>query len=285
MLKIITDVDGVLLDWFHGFEDWIINVKNIQPLHDSTPSMYKLTDKYPLASEEIVEYIKEFNSSEAFAKLSPIDDSVEWVNHLIQDSTKEIVWLSSGSVEGHEEECFDRRSANLKECFGVDMPGTLLVMRAGKEEYLKKYQEEFGENLIFIEDSLEHAEAAINLGIKTILLGYSYNTNKIKSKLLYNAKNWKEIYSLVNKIEKDIEYMNTHVSATGMPAKRWCYLKELKATNPKYLHVSAEVSMVPNPLGKMLDPIPMVNRPGETYNIGRNKAKREKKAMRGNKHV
>lgn len=283
MLKIITDVDGVLLDWFPAFENWIIEVKDIKPLHDTTPSTYKLTDKYPLTSKEIVDYIAEFNTSSAFGELKAIDGAVEYLSMLLQDNSKDISWLSSGSVEGHEEECFDMRSKNLRNCFGKDIPGTLLVMRASKEEYLKKYKEEFGEDLIFIEDSLEHAEAAIKLGIKTVLLGYSYNGTKKNSKLLYKANNWKEVYSQINKIEKEIEYMNTHVSRTGLSAKRWNYLKNLKVTNPTYKHVSAEVSMVPNPLGKMLNPIPMVTRPGTTYNVGRNKAKHEKKAERRNR--
>lgn len=280
MLKIITDVDGVLLDWFSGFEKWIVEIKGIKPLHDTSPSTYKLTDKYPLTFEEIVDHIAEFNSGPSFEGLKAIDGAVEYLNMLLVDNSKDVSWLSSGSVEGKEEECFDMRSKNLRECFGKDIPGTLLVMSASKKEYLKKYKEEFGENLIFIEDSLEHAEVAVDLGIKTILLGYSYNITKKNSKLLYKAKDWKEVYSQINRIEKEIEYMNTHVSRTGMAAKRWWYLKNLNAINPTYKHVSAEVSLVPNPLGAMLDPVPMVTRPGTTYNIGRNKAKREKKANR-----
>lgn len=280
MLKIITDVDGVLLDWFNGFEDWIVNVKGVKPLHDATPSMYKLTDKYPMSSKDIVKYIEEFNSSETFGKLNAVNGAVEYINYLLVDSTKDVAWLSSGSVEGKEEACFDMRSKNLRERFGKDMPGTLLVMGASKKDYLAKYKEEYGDSLVFIEDSLDHAEVAVELGIKTILLHYPYNANKNRSKLLYGAKDWKEVYDRIGQIEKEIEYLNTHVSRTGMAAKRWNYLKNLKATNPTYAHVSATVSMVPNPLSKALDEIPMVTRPGTTYNAGKNKAKREKRANR-----
>jgi|SRR6185437_9508186 len=280
MLKIITDVDGVLLDWFNGFEKWITEVKGVKPTHDATPSMYKLTDKYPFTSKEIVKLIEEFNSSPYFGELKPIDGSVEFLKKLLEDNTKEVAWLSAGSVAGQEELCFDMRANNLKECFGTDITGTLLVMDTPKDAYLEKYKEEMGDSLVFIEDSLSHAETAIKLGIRTILLGTTYNNTKNKSKLLYRAESWENIYNIIDKIEKEIEYMNTHVSRTGQTAKHWKYLKEKKATNPTYKHVSAEVSMIPNPLGEMLPPIPMVSRPGNTYNIGRNKAKREKKAMR-----
>lgn len=285
MLKVITDVDGVLLDWFKGFETWITEVKGVKPIHGATPSMYRLTDKYPLTTKEISDHIAEFNSSSYFAELKAIDGAVQFLNFLMMDNTKDVAWLSAGSVEGHEEECFDRRSANLRNCFGRDIPGTLLVMDTPKDDYLKAYKEECGDDLVFIEDSLSHAEVAIKLGIRTILLNYSYNTTKNNSKLLYKAKNWEDIYNIIDVIEKEIEFLKTHVSSTGMSAKRWKYLKELKAINPTYKHVSAEVSMIPNPLGKMLDPIPMISRPGKTYNVGRNKAKREKEAMRRNKNV
>lgn len=280
MLKIITDVDGVLLDWFNGFEKWITEVKGIKPTHGATPSMYKLTDKYPFTSEEIVKLIEEFNSSSYFGELDAIDGSVEFLKKLVEDDNMEVAWLSAGSVEGQEDKCFDMRSSNLKERFGTDIPGTLLVMDTPKDAYLLRYKEEMGDNLIFIEDSLSHAESAIKLGIRTILLNTTYNNTKTKSKLLYRAKDWEDIYNIIGNIEKDIEYMNTHVSRTGQTAKRWKYLKEKKATNPSYKHISAEVSMIPNPLGEMFPPIPMVTRPGNTYSVGRNKAKREKKAMR-----
>ena len=285
MLKIITDVDGVLLDWFKGFETWITEVKGVKPIHDATPSMYKLTDKYPFTSEELFKLIEEFNSSSYFGELKPIGESVEYLGRLLVDNTKSVVWLSAGSVEGREEECFDMRSKNLKECFGTDIPGTLLVMDTPKDQYLAQYQKEMGDDLVFIEDSLSHAEVAIKMGIRTILLGTTYNNSKNKSKLLYRAKDWAEIYNIIGKIEKEIEYMNTHVSRTGQTAKRWKYLKEKKATNPSYKHISAEVSLIPNPLGKMFPPIPMVSRPGKTYDVGRNKAKREKKELRRNNNV
>lgn len=42
-------------------------------------------------------------------------------------------------------------------------------------------------------------------------------------------------------------------------------------------HTSAKVAMVPNPDGPLLPAIPRVQKPGVTYNVGRNKTKRERK--------
>lgn len=74
--------------------------------------------------------------------------------------------------------------------------------------------------------------------------------------------------------------MNNAVSRTGMTIERWNYLKKLAPSKGTYKHVSAEVSMIPNPLDSVLPPIPMVTRPGTTYNVGRNKTKRENRSMK-----
>lgn len=47
-----------------------------------------------------------------------------------------------------------------------------------------------------------------------------------------------------------------------------------------YLHISCEARMVLNPIDPMLPPLPWIQKPGVTYDIGRNKAKRERRARR-----
>ena len=58
-----------------------------------------------------------------------------------------------------------------------------------------------------------------------------------------------------------------------MNTDRWNYLKALSPPAPRYLHVSCDAAMIPNPLIPGMK-MPWVERPGKTYNVGRNKAKR-----------
>jgi hypothetical protein len=51
--------------------------------------------------------------------------------------------------------------------------------------------------------------------------------------------------------------------------------RDERIQSTRYLHVSCEAYMTPNPLGANLPTIPYIQRPGVTYNVGRNKAKRE----------
>ncbi len=66
-----------------------------------------------------------------------------------------------------------------------------------------------------------------------------------------------------------------------MNRNRWQYLKDLAPSAPRMVHQSAAAGMVPDPrsaiTGFALPLIPWVERPGKTYNVGRNRAKRERR--------
>lgn len=73
--------------------------------------------------------------------------------------------------------------------------------------------------------------------------------------------------------------MSAHV-AVPLPAKRWAYLKALRPSRGRYLHVSAPILRNPLAIKAELAHEPFygpqfVVAKGTTYNIGHNKAKRE----------
>lgn len=48
----------------------------------------------------------------------------------------------------------------------------------------------------------------------------------------------------------------------------------------RYFHISCKAGMRPDPRGNAFPAIPWVQKPGITYNVGRNEAKRERRALR-----
>lgn len=66
-----------------------------------------------------------------------------------------------------------------------------------------------------------------------------------------------------------------HVAPSITP-KRWQYLKGLGLGPGKMIHQSAAVAMIPHP-NPMIPPTPWVQRPGITYDVGRNAAKRDRR--------
>lgn len=75
-----------------------------------------------------------------------------------------------------------------------------------------------------------------------------------------------------------MSHAHKHVAPT-ISAKRWQYLKGLGLGPGRMLHKSAEVAMIPHPTNPMIPPTPWIQKPGETYNVGRNKAKRERRLV------
>lgn len=66
-------------------------------------------------------------------------------------------------------------------------------------------------------------------------------------------------------------------SHTGMTADRWAYLKALRPGFGHYLHVSRGLIPVKGADG-IVRMTPWPKGQGKTYNVGRNKAKREARA-------
>jgi hypothetical protein len=58
-------------------------------------------------------------------------------------------------------------------------------------------------------------------------------------------------------------------------------LQACLARRASFLHVSAEARMVPHPLSANAPWIPWIQKPGRTYDIGRNAAKRARRAKQG----
>ncbi len=56
--------------------------------------------------------------------------------------------------------------------------------------------------------------------------------------------------------------------------------REASRESTRHLHISCNAYMMPNPLGFGHPAIPHIDKPGKTYNIGANKAKRERRAAR-----
>ena len=70
-----------------------------------------------------------------------------------------------------------------------------------------------------------------------------------------------------------------HVAPSITP-QRWAYLKALKLSQPRYIHVSCEAKMIVSPIPGTDMPklIPFVAK-GTTYNVGRNANKRYRRAL------
>lgn len=178
-MLLLTDVDGVLLDWFSQFKSFI-HSKNITPTADR-PSDWSLKDWLP--DHDIVGLISEFNSSEAFGDLPPLPDAMAAIPQLRKMGYRLVAVTSCSSEHG----VVQRRRENLIRHFGHFEDIICLPLGTRKLDVLELYHPTW-----WVEDRFEHALEGVEAGHKAVLLNRPHNQH-LSHPGLIRAQDWHEI--------------------------------------------------------------------------------------------
>lgn len=191
---ILTDADGVLLDWEWAFKVWM--TERGYQFEESGKTTYYLHHHYKgTTKEEIKKLVKIFNESAAIGFLPALRDSVYYVKRLHEEHGYQFRVITSLSLDKNAAKL---REMNLRKIFGDAIESVIcLDTGADKDEALEPYR---NSGLWWIEDKPENADVGYALGLKSILVEHGHNMHHLCN---YNvAKNWKQIYSIV--IDADI---------------------------------------------------------------------------------
>jgi len=186
---ILTDVDGVLLDWEEKFKTWIMRQGyKFNPTYDSH---YGINERYGIPHGLGLQLVEKFNSSSDFESLPPWRDSVDYVKKLATEGWQFVAITTAGEHPWTH----GLRWSNLINVFGEGVFKSLHVLpiHGDKSVELKKYKDS---GLFWIEDKLSNAELGIKLGLQPLLMDAPYN--KDYNGAIRRVKNWKEIYSIIN---------------------------------------------------------------------------------------
>jgi hypothetical protein len=187
---ILTDADGVLLNWEYAF-DIFMRDKGYIPDPDLKNS-YKLSDSYGITKENARAYVREFNESAAIGFLPPLRDAMHYVQKLHREHGFVFHVISSLSLNPYAGEL---RKRNLQKLFGETafVGFTFLDCGADKDEALEDWR---GSELWWIEDKIENAVLGWELGLNSILMEHGHNMH-FGDKNIPVVKNWKEIYERI----------------------------------------------------------------------------------------
>jgi FMN phosphatase YigB (HAD superfamily) len=190
---ILTDADGVLVDWNTGF-DTFMRLGGF-PRIPNTDSDYSIAIRHNVSMNQATECVKEFNESRNITSLAAFADSVEYVTKLANLGFKCIVVTSiSDHPDAHA-----YRTENLNNLFGdVFQEINCITMGASKAEILKRWQDT---GYFWIEDHMRQAEAGHEAGLKTVLISHPYNDHyhtDLFPKVSFDTP-WKDIYHMVCK--------------------------------------------------------------------------------------
>jgi hypothetical protein len=184
---ILTDVDGVLLNWEYAFNIWM--QRHGYKLGKNANS-YDMGERYDLTNKKKRELVKFFNESAAIGYLPPLRDAIHYVRKLHEQHGYVFHVLTALSDDHQAQEL---RRQNLQKLFGETVFEKFIYCDTGadKDEILEPY---YGSGLLWIEDKVENAKLGLELGLESILIEHGHNMHTADIPLM---KSWKDVYSYV----------------------------------------------------------------------------------------
>ena len=191
MQIILTDCDGVLLDWNKLFVEWMAH-KGFVEIQQGT---YCISERYGIEKAQSRKFVREFNESAAIRYLKPFRDSMHYVRRLYEEHGYQLRVITSLS---HDPWAIKAREENLKLIFGDAIESVIcLETGADKDEALAPYKDS---GLFWIEDKYENAVVGHELGLRTILIDHDHNESAeeyVNGKYIWRAHTWADVYVAV----------------------------------------------------------------------------------------
>ena len=186
---ILTDADGVILDWEWAFSVWM--QERGYTLTADNKKSYDLYHQYKeLEQKDYKKVVRTFNESAAIGFLPALRDSAHYVKRLHEEHGYEFRVITSLSLDKNAGRL---REMNLRKLFGNAIESVIcLDTGADKDSALEPYR---GSGMWWIEDKPANADVGHALGLKSVLVEHGHNMHHVCDYPV--AKNWKEIYDII----------------------------------------------------------------------------------------
>ena len=191
---ILTDADGVLLDW-----EWAFNVWMQEHGFEEVPGSklnYDMSVRYGIPKEQVTKLIRIFNESAAIGFLPALRDAMYYVKRLHEEHGYVFHCITSLSLDPNAQKL---REMNLHKLFGKQAFERIVCLDTGadKNEALQEYE---GTGCHWLEDKPENAVVGHSVGLKSLLIEHGHNMHFYHEGIGI-VKNWKEIYQLITSQE------------------------------------------------------------------------------------
>ena len=198
---ILTDVDGVLLEWEHHFTKWMLQRTLFDErgaryhpyrLLPDKQNTYEMAERFGLTVEQIRKEIREFNRSAWMGTQRPMLESQTWVKLLAAEGWTFIPITSQTSDIPAQQ----LRKKRLGELFGDHVFTNYHILGTGadKDSALAEFH---NTGLYWVEDKPKNAVAGLKFGLKPILIDHEYNRDFEHPEVI-RVSNWKEIHQIVS---------------------------------------------------------------------------------------
>jgi hypothetical protein len=200
MKLLLTDIDGVVLDWVKAFETYLDKYYPGNKLAD--PKEFDLnlryTDLQPMSESMgkdknyMRDIVKNFNNTAWIGFLEPFRDAKEILPKIKADG-----WTIIGCTSmGTDSYATALRRINLENHFpDVFNKVDILPFAEHKGNWLKQYRDS---GAYWIEDKWINAIAGADIGLNTLIMKHDYNAF-MKDNRLKHVDTWQQIYSIITK--------------------------------------------------------------------------------------
>lgn len=187
---ILTDCDGVILDWLAAFEPWMLE-RGLSPVvKGKVEEMYALDLKYGTTAGEMKRIVHEFNSSELMRELQPYKDSQVVIPRLVDAGFRFVAVTAIGKHSA------EYREENLMNLFGDVFDEVICLSQRGcKRSVLSRWK---NTGLLWIEDDPDNADIGHALGLRGVIVDAAYNRKTDTPCVRVNEHTpWAEIERLI----------------------------------------------------------------------------------------
>lgn len=189
---ILTDCDGVVLDWEYAFDVWM-QEHGFTMIPDGK-LLYEIGPRYGITKEQGKKLIKIFNESASIGFLPSLRDAQYYVKKLHEKHGYRFHLITSLSKNENAQKL---RVMNIEKLFGKTafIEYVFLDTGADKDEALAPYRDT---GCWWIEDKFENALAGMKVGLNPLVVEHGHNMKETDQDIPL-VKNWKDIYNRITK--------------------------------------------------------------------------------------
>jgi FMN phosphatase YigB (HAD superfamily) len=183
---ILTDCDGVLLDWSYHFQKFM-KWKGYTLVNGNA---YSVKEQYGFETKaEARAMTSEFNNSAYVRYMTPHRDAIKYIKKLHEEAGYVFHVITSMSTNPY---AYKARLENLNDLFGKNVIEKLICLDTGadKDETLAEYKDT---GCLWVEDKFENALVGHKLGLDSVLMDFEHNKNDNHPEIL-RVRNWEDIY-------------------------------------------------------------------------------------------
>jgi len=186
---ILTDIDGVVLNWVHSFDQ----LATLNGLQCVVYDQYSIHKRYGISPELSKRLVDDHNNGPRVGNIKPLRDAVKYIRMLHEEFGYVFHGITALSPTS---ENYKYRRENLDRLFGEGVFEKIVLTdnSEAKDGVLEDYKDT---SCLWVEDLSEAAHMGIKHGLRPVLMKQLWNQDDILYPEVSRVNSWKEIYQMV----------------------------------------------------------------------------------------